>query len=413
MKQLNIALLSIHSCPWAKPGNRYTGGMNIYIQNQAREMAERGHLVDIFTTSHPGENQCSQIKLTNGIRLIHINAADYTLISENNLESHVNDVADAILSYCQKLNLPYELIHSHYWLSGLIGNILSKSWNIPHITMFHTLAALKNRAGLGGLEPSYRIDYEKSVIAECNLIIASTQQEKSDLVIGYGANPDKVTVIPCGINPSLFKPIDKEIARKACGLDANINTMLFVGRMDPLKGLPNLLEALALLRHRDNFRLLVIGGENDKEAGFRNMLDIILTYQLSPVVIPLGSVPHEDMYLYYNAADFCIIPSYYESFCLVALESLACGTPVLSTDVGEVKEMVQGYPSCRIITGATPSALAEHIEDMLSKITTGKSGDINTLVRRYGWDSVIEKILRQYERILLIGPLPEPEKLSA
>ncbi|MCX6005734.1 MAG: glycosyltransferase [Chloroflexi bacterium] len=155
MEQLRIALLSTHSCPWAKPGNRYTGGMNIYIQNLARELAQRGHFVDIYTSSHAGDEQCKAMELHSGIRLIHLSAADYSSISEVNLDNHVFDLATSVLSFCQDFELHYDLIHSHYWLSGLVGEFLSKQWDIPHITMFHTLAKLKNKAGISVLEPEF------------------------------------------------------------------------------------------------------------------------------------------------------------------------------------------------------------------------------------------------------------------
>ena len=401
MDQLRIALLSTHSCPWAKPGNRYTGGMNIYIQNLARELSQRGHLVDIYTSTHAGDEHCKTIELGKGVRLVHITAAEYSSVTETNLDSHVSDIANSIYLHSENCGLTYDIIHSHYWLSGLVGNLLKERWGIPHVTMFHTLAALKNNAGLSILEPSFRIRYEKSVIDSCDLIIASTYKEKRELALKYGASETKVAVIPCGINPALFRPIDKLSARRACNLDSR-QVALFVGRMDPLKGLSNLVDAIATLKARKDFQLVVIGGDSQNEAEFQRMLKLVHDNSIDNIVIPVGSVPHENMYLYYNAADFCVIPSYYESFSLVALESLACGTPILSTDVGEVRDMVEICPGSRIMSDNSAATLAKNFSNMLDKVDNHSGGDTRALADRYGWDSVTEKILSAYQSIAAV-----------
>ena len=399
MDQFRIALLSSHSCPWAKPGNRYTGGMNIYIQNLARELAHRGHMVDIYTASHIGDEKCVAVELEKGVRLIHINSADYSFLSEVNLDNNVSDFTESILSYCNDFDRSYDVIHSHYWLSGLIGNKLGQRWKIPHITMFHTLARLKNKAGISTLEPDFRIGCEKKIIDTCDMIIASTEKEKGELVHEYTADPKHISVIPCGIDPVLFRPVDKAFARKACNL-ASKKTILFVGRMDPLKGLSNLLEAISILQPRNDFQLLVIGGDGKNETEYQRMLDLIRENNISSMVIPLGSIPHEDMYLYYNAADFCIIPSYYESFSLVALESLSCGTPILSTDVGEVRDMIKMCEDCRITDDNSPVTLAGHIDDMLRRNNDHKYACQSMLTTRYGWNTITEKILSVYNQVV-------------
>ncbi|MBN1374776.1 MAG: glycosyltransferase [Dehalococcoidia bacterium] len=399
MDQLRIALLSSHSCPWAQPGNRYTGGMNIYIQNLARELAQRGHMVDIYTASRTGDEQCTAAKLTQGIQLLHIKAANFSTLSESNLDSHVSDIAGSILSRCRLYDYRYDIIHSHYWLSGLVGKVLQESWEIPHVTMFHTLARLKNMAGTSSLEPDFRIQYEQKVINSCNMIIASTSMEKQALLLEYGAIPDNISVIPCGIDPELFRPMDRSLARQSCKLDSK-PTILFVGRMDPLKGLSNLLDAVAMLQPRHDFQLLIIGGDNENEAEYQRMLQLICNYKLSNVVFPLGSIPHNQMYRYYNAADFCVIPSYYESFSMVALESLACCTPILSTDVGEVKELVKMLEGCQIMVDNSPATIAVHIDNMLNSINNHKCCENSMLTTRYGWDKITENLISVYGNTL-------------
>lgn len=390
--RLRIAVLSLHSCPYGKPGGRYTGGMNIYIQNLARELTSSGHMVDIFTCAHHEEADCGLAQINDNLRLIHLDSGDYARLADNGLDGHLSDLTESIISTCMANNTHYDLIHSHYWLSGMVGNNLKRHWDIPHVTMFHTLAAVKNSAGLGVIEPEYRINSERSIIEEVDFIIASTAREKQELISRYNACSGKIRVIPCGINPQLFHPIDKELARQMCGLPSR-STILFVGRLDPIKGLDNLLQAVSLMSHDSDFQLVIVGGEDRR--GLRPAA-------ADGRVIFVGPVEHANMYLYYNAADFCVIPSYYESFSLVALESLACGTPIIATDVGEVRDIAQICPSCRLVTGNEPAKLARGMETMLAGAADGKNG-FKEVVGLYNWNHVAGNIMHSYRTAIAIN----------
>ncbi|MGA2159551.1 MAG: glycosyltransferase [Dehalococcoidia bacterium] len=395
--KLKIAILSLHTCPFDRPGSRYTGGMNIYIQNLAQELGRRGHSIDIYTCSHADDDFCTLVDGSDNVRLIHIKSPEYSSISEKTIGDHIAGLTDSIALYCLERGEHYDLIHSHYWLSGVVGSKLKQKWCIPHITMFHTLGAVKNSLGLGILEPEYRIFNEHVILGSTDLVIASTLREKHELINRYNANPAAIEIVPCGINHALFRPIDQQTARQMCGL-APKKTALFVGRLDPLKALGNLLEAISYLKSRDDFQLLVVGG-NDHGVDFQAITDAACDYEVSHSVNFIGSVPHERMYLYYNAADFCVIPSYYESFGLVALESLACGTPIIATDVGEVRDIAGICQSCRIITGNTPLELSTSIKAMLDQIGSRKNGYQN-LAELYGWDHVVDKILQLYRSVI-------------
>ena len=390
---LRIAILSLHSCPYIVPGGRYTGGMNIYIRNLSRELSNRGHSVDIYTCSQANCSQCGKGDLGTNIRLVHVDNIDYNLITEATLENNIGRITDSIL-----LNAPhYDVIYSHYWFSGLVGARLKSAWHVPHFTMFHTLSLLKNRAGLGELEPAYRVAGEMSVAQSADQIIASTPGEKRELIGLYKVSADKITVIPCGINSELFRPVDKQYARNTTGLGTK-KTILFVGRQDPLKGLDNILEAISLMDQRDDFQLVVIGDNG-------RYLDPVQTGGSSQWqnaaqsnIVFIGSVPHEDMYMYYNAADFCVIPSYYESFSLVAMESIACGTPVLATAVGEISGLAAICPSCRIIGDNSPASLARHMGDMLDSAGQGEAEGIGNRLDNYSWSSITGRLLREFYR---------------
>ncbi|MDD5648627.1 MAG: glycosyltransferase, partial [Dehalococcoidia bacterium] len=302
--------------------------------------------------------------------------------------------------HCRDMNLHYDVIHSHYWLSGLAGNYLKDIWQKPHITMFHTLGALKNSYLPGSPEPESRIVDERSVIHSSDRVIASTSIEKQEMINRYGVTADKISVIPCGVNPELFRPIHRPVARAACGLPDK-PTLLFVGRPDPIKGLNNLLQAVSLLGPENDFQLLVIGygnrrmGDPGQSAGQGNEY-------LRDRVIFTGPVDHEKMCLYYNAADLCVIPSYYESFCLTALESVACGTPVLATDVGEISKVSKLTPLCKIIPDNRPETLAAYISIYLKGNAPHILHPGAELSMNYGWDSIAKRMIREYQDVLKV-----------
>jgi len=390
---LHIAILSLHSCPYIVPGGRYTGGMNIYIRNLAGELSNRGHSVDIYTCSQDNCLQCGKGDLGKNISLMHVDNIDYNLITEATLENNIERITNSIL-----LNAPhYDLIYSHYWFSGLVGARLRSAWQAPHFTMFHTLGLLKNRAGLGELEPPYRIAGEMSVAQSADHIIASTPGEKQELVSRYKVSADKITVIPCGINNEMFRTVDKLYAKATTGLGPR-KAILFVGRQDPLKGLDNILEAISLLDHRGDFQLVVIGDNSQYLDPIQMDLAIQPPGATNRNIVFIGSVPHKDMYLYYNAADFCVIPSYYESFSLVAMESLACGTPILATAVGEISDLAAICGSCRIIEDNSPASLARHMAAMLDSTGRKKADGISNLLYNYSWSSITGRLLREFNK---------------
>jgi len=394
-RQLHIAILSLHSCPCGRLGSRYTGGMNIYIKNMASELVRQGHSVDIFTCSHEDDSSCRLDIPDGNVNLVHIQAEDFATISELNLDTHVSSLAESIIGYRISHDLHYDVVHSHYWLSGMVGDKLKNVWSIPHVTMFHTLGEIKNETGLGKVEPQYRIIREKAIIDSCDLIIAATGKEKNALINKYNADADKISVIPCGVNPALFKPFNKRLAREISNVEAR-NTMLFVGRADPVKGLDNLLEAISLLKHRDDFQLIIIGGDDSSMAGVKETVSASGKYDIEGKIQLVGPVPHDRMYIYYNAADFCVIPSYYESFSLVALEAVTCGIPILATDVGDVKDISRHCSLCRIISSNNPQLLANSIDNLFDDIEKHTEQKCYNLPSQYTWARITEKILDCY-----------------
>ncbi|MDO8568464.1 MAG: glycosyltransferase [Dehalococcoidales bacterium] len=382
-KPLKIALLSVHSCPLGRLGTRDTGGMSVYIRELARELGKRGHIVDVYTRIHD-DSHGQIIELGENARLIHLKAGENGL-HKLALYIHLPDFACSLENFRRTNGLKYDLIYSHYWLSAWTGKLLQSWWNIPHVAMFHTLGAVKNAIGIGEEEPELRVESERYLIRDCQRIIAATAKEKQDIVSYYGASPEKIGVIPCGVNPELFRPMDRKSARQQTGFSDE--TALFVGRVEPLKGIDKLIMAIARSQE-PGLRLAVIGGDGDGEYE-SSLKSLCRKLGVQDRVSFPGLVEQEELPLYYNAARLCVIPSYYESFGLVALESLACGTPVISTPVGIAEDILKQNGTGYLVPDNSPQNLAQKMRLLLSRpLDADMITSIRASVAAFSWSNV-------------------------
>ena len=393
-------MLSIHSCPLGKVGGENTGGMSVYIREFARELGRRGHLVDVYTRIHePIHDQV--IELGQDARLIHLKAGEEE-IQKLAIYYHLDDFAHELENFRKQNGLQYDLIHSHYWLSGLAGKRLQQWWGIPHIMGFHTLGAVKNAIGIGKDEPELRINAEKELVKDCHRIIASTKKGKEDLIYHYDAAPETISVIPCGVNLDLFRPIKREIARCHLGLNSE-SIILFVGRIVPLKGIDNLLKAMAYLERKQRIKLVVIGGDEHSQAEMQRLENLSQSLKIHESVVFLGLVKQEILPFFYSAADLCVVPSYYESFGLVVLESLACGTPVVATKVGGAESIIRHGATGYVVIDNNPYRLAEKIALLLST-SNGNTAFVDSVrasVTKYNWSNITEAIIEEYQSVLM------------
>lgn len=402
--RLNIALLSIHSCPLGRLGSKDTGGMSVYVIETARRLAELGHRVDIFTRSHePTHGEV--IKLGSGVRLIHLNPNCDFSVSKNALINHIDKFVSALDRFRRQENLTYDLIHSHYWLSGLTGLELSRMWAVPHVTMFHTLGAVKNRMGPTKDEPESRISSEKRIIMCCDRIIAATDRETGELERYYNANPDIVRVIPCGVNLGLFRPLDKQAARASLGLADRDEIVLFVGRIDPLKGIERLLAAIGRL-DRPRLKLVIVGGDGESE----DLLNLSRSHGLGQQLIPVGRVDQPELAAYYSASDLLAVPSYHESFGLVALEALACGAPVMAADVGGLRDFISpGLNGCLIAQQPDQEFIPNFADGLQTVLDQVRSGMLSRKAIRgsvigYDWPTAADALADQYQDLVADWP---------
>ena len=399
-KRLKIAMICVHSCPLGMLGGRDTGGMNVYIQELARELGKRGHAVDIYTMVHQPQHE-PLINLGRNVRLVHVETGGDEEMPKVAIYAYLQRFACGVENFRKSNDLHYDLIHSHYWLSGLVGKQLQAWWHVPHVAMFHTLGAVKNSIGIGEDEPELRIESEREVVGGCDRIIASTAREREELIKYYYASPDKIAIIPCGVNLDLFKPIDKETAREELGLDHQ-RVILFVGRIEPLKGLGQLLGALTYIKGEKPPVLMIVGGDEHSQGQVQVLQRMAKDLEIEDRVTFVGSIAQEKLPLFSSAADVCAIPSYYESFGMVALESLACGTPIVATNVGGMRSIIRHGEIGRIARDNSPRNLASEISGILCQ-REDKDQCVKTRRDRmteFSWATIADRILREYDRLL-------------
>ena len=270
---------------------------------------------------------------------------------------------------------------------------------MSHITMFHTLGIVKNITGIGEEETELRIESEREMVNQCDCIIAATEREKTDLVRYYNAPQDRIAIIPCGFNPGLFRPVDRQEARNALRLD-NGKIILFVGRIDPLKGLKNMIKAMPSLDDTLLPELVIVGGDEYSREEFRSLQTFAAELDIQEKVSFRGSVGQDKLPFFYSAADVCVIPSYYESFGLVALESLACGTPVVATDVGDMKNILKDRISGAVIENNASDTLARTVSEYLYRQEKGDEKAFRRAsIMKYSWSNIADRMVREYERL--------------
>ena len=398
--RLRIAMLSTHSCPVGTLGAKDTGGMSVYIREIACQLGKQGHQVDVYTRVHdPKDNQI--IGLGQNARLIHLKAGEDAEIHKLAVYSYLPDFACNLENFRKRDGLEYDLAFSHYWLSGWVGEFLQRWWHVPHVTMFHTLGAAKNAIGIGEEEPELRLKTERDLARNCHHIIAATEKGKEELIQHYGASPTRIGVIPCGVNLELFHLLDKGVAKQQLGFGDD-KIILYVGRIEPLKGIERLLQAVSCLKNGSGLRLVVAGGDGRSQYEIEWLRRLSRTLHIQDSVTFPGVIRHEQLPYFYSAADVCVVPSYYESFGLVALESMACGTPVVAANVGGVDGIIRQGETGYVVTDNAPRHLADKITLLLSKSNHNAESahSIRASVTPFSWTNIAEMVVKECRLVL-------------
>ena len=398
-KQLKIAMLSVHSSPIGELGTKNTGGMSVYVREAAQELGSRGHLVDIYTRAN-GSGQEQIAHLYDNVRLIHLKAGNNGNMHKLALYGHLDEFFEELERFKDRESVDYDLIHSHYWLSGRVGSWAQDRWKVPHVFMFHTVGAVKNSTVGSEKEPELRTGIEIYLAKKCDRILVATDKERDHLVKHYGASPQTIGVVPCGVNLNLFRPLDKIASRKQLGFAQDESVVLFVGRFAPLKGIDRLLEAMAHLKHHQRLRLVIVGGDGNGSPESQRLQELSRELSIQDSVTFAGRVEQYRLPSFYSAADVLVVPSHYESFGLVALESLASGTPVVATRVGAMENILRAGESGLVVNNGSSGLLADGIETFISWTHIPSAREIRATVLRFSWANVASAMLDEYAAVL-------------
>ena len=394
-----LAILSFHGCPVARLGEKDTGGMNVYVLQLTREFARKGIEVDVFTRYHDPDDP-KIVELEDGARVIHLKAGSYEAAKED-LFDYIPEFLSELYSFQKTEGTTYDLVHSHYWLSGRVGMTLSRTWNVPHVATFHTLAQTKLRARVGEREPARRSKVESLVMRDADAIIVSTEEEKQDAVRLYDAHPQKIKVIPAGVNLDTFKPVNQSIARQRVGIHEK-QVILYVGRIEPLKGIDVLLEAAALLDRSDDIRVLIVGGSLGNDAELGRLKALTTELGIESMVTFTGAIKQNKLPDYYSAADVFVLPSHSESFGLAALEAMACGAPVVVSRVGGLKTFIDNGETGYLVPWRCPEPFVQRLEMLLAnpllREAMGRAARAKAL--QMGWGHAADRMLGFYSSLL-------------
>jgi D-inositol-3-phosphate glycosyltransferase len=386
----------MHTSPTASLGQNGDGGLNVYVREVSSAFSDRGIATDIFTRRQSPDDPAME-SLAPLSRVIYLPAG--RSLDKYSLYNEVPDFAAGIRSFAEREHLTYDMLYSHYWLSGEVACLLRPELGVAWGHTAHTLGLVKNRTLASGArpEPALRIQVEGEIAEQADLLIGSTQDEADDLVRLYGANREHVHVVAPGIDLATFQPSDRAEARRQIGYGPG-RLLLFVGRLERLKGVDVAIRALSLLRDRDHddVRLIVLGEDvRDGDESEKERLKAVATASgVRDRVDFLGSVAHHELPYFYAAADVCVMPSYSESFGLVALEAQACGRPVVASGVSGLRSVVRDEVSGYLIDGHDPAIYAERIGRLLADPELaqqmGRRGRL--LAQRFSWTRTADRL---------------------
>lgn len=398
MNNKHLAVILYHTCPLSDEVDAEIGGANIYVLELSKALARKGYIIDIFTRSQSEESP-RIVQVNENLRVIHVPAGPQEPMSKKAIEFYIPEFLEHFYSFVEKEHITYNTVSCHYFLSGIIGVEIKKKFHIPLVMTFHTLGLMKNLVARSEeeRESNERIETELNLVKESDLILATSETDCEYIQYLYEGDPKKIKVLTPGVNLDLFKPMDKIAAKKAIGAKRDEKMIVFVGRIEPLKGIDVLLYALKILRgtHPDvHVCVWIVGGDISHDADewppeLKKLSEIREILGIHNSVKFVGRKEPEELPKYYNAADLMVMPSHYESFGITAVESMACGTPVITTDVTGVSRLIDKKHSILITSANNPIGLAQRIGTLLSdkkeyeKIT----GSLAEKVQDLSWDN--------------------------
>jgi len=405
-----IAMLSAHTSPLEQPGDGDAGGMNVYVLELSRQLASRGIEVEIFTRA-TSRHQPQHVQAAPGILVHHVPAGPFEGLQKNDLPSQLcSFVRDVLRAEVEREPGHFDLVHSHYWLSGQVGTVARERWNVPLVHTMHTMAKVKNAMLAEGddAEPIGRIYGEEEIVRLADRLIANTMEERRELIEMYDAEPEHVAVVHPGVDLEVFRAGRQAEARAALGVPDDAALLLFAGRIQPLKAPDVVLEAAARMLHddpelRQRLVVAIVGGASGSGLDRPTALtDLSARLGIQDVVRFVPTVTQQDLADWYAAASVVCVPSYNESFGLVAIEAQACGTPVVAARVGGLSTAVSDGVSGILVDGHDPADYAAALHPLLTdpELREAMSQKAVRHAESFGWDVTADRTLKVYDEAI-------------
>ena len=398
---MKILIISYHTCPENKLGSKDSGGLNIYLHEISNELGTKGHTVDIFTREHDIRDPL-EIEINNNSKVIHLNAGDLAE-EKHQMHNYIDLFTSNLINYIDEQNLQYDLIYSNYWMSGIVGELISEKLKIPHIITFHTMGLTKRAVNYLENESDFRIENELDLIKKSDAIVVPTHQEKENLILNYKSD-NNIYIVSPGVDLEKFKSKNKFESREKLGLSQTTKILLSVGRLEPIKGYDVLINALSFLNISDDFdvRLLIIGGDSKSQNELERLNSLKLKHGLSNQVNFLGAIDHDKLPIYLSAADVFVMPSAYETFGIAALEASACNLPVIAPQVGGLKSVVKHGQTGFLSVNKSPESLMHYLEILLKNKPLRELFGVNSRLHamNYSWGKSSEDLISVFEDVL-------------
>jgi D-inositol-3-phosphate glycosyltransferase len=388
---MRVAMISEHASPLAAAlGGEDSGGQNVYVAELARHLGAMGHQVDVFTrrdsTHEPGV-----VPFAEGVRVVNLSAGPAKRVPKDELFPFMVEFRDAFYRFAEEEPVPYDLVHANFWMSGWVACEANRDFGLPFAQTFHALGEIKRREqGANDTSPPERRAVEFRILEEVDRVLATCPAEVEELTALYGADLARLTLVPCGVDVEMFRPVDRKEARRALGLPDK-PTVVYVGRLVPRKGVDTLIEAFALLPRNLDARLVIVGGEPGGSLEATSLSILTESLGISARVSFVGSRPREDLLRYYSAANAAVSVPHYEPFGMTPLEAMACATPIVGSRVGGIKTSVADGKSGYLIPPRDPQALARCLLRLLldetSRDRMGRAAR-RRIEEHYTWERV-------------------------
>ena len=410
-----IGFISEHASPLAVIGGTDGGGQNIYVGQLARQLAERGYDVDVFTR-RDDPRPPEIVPLAPGVRVIHVPAGPARFIRKEDLLPWMGDFAVWMMGFCRREETLYELFHANFFMSGLVADLLKKALHVPYVITFHALGRVRRlHQGDSDGFPKERMAIEDYLVRSADRIIAECRQDREDLLHLYQADPESISVVPCGFNPDEFWPVDRDEARALIGIPSDVPLLLQLGRIVPRKGIETVVRALRPLQrvYALSPKLVIVGGDSESpdetqtpEIG--RLRRIAREMNVSDRVIFVGRRCRRWLKYFYSAADLFVTTPWYEPFGITPLEAMACGTPVIASAVGGLLDSVDPGKTGFLIPPKNPFALSQASAHFLSSRTLAmrmRQQAIDHVRSAFTWKHVAHTMDSVYRNVLTASSL--------